>query len=123
MLGLIRLPQSRWRMVYGGASINALGRRNAMTRAVFLLLRLICYPALVIVGAAAIAVLIVYFNGQCPPISEIGVTCTTAYSQLLGDYGVVVGVFTLNTGFPIVLAFGGLVFLLRDLRRNRADRS
>jgi hypothetical protein len=91
-----------------------------MKTAFFLLLRLICYAALAIMLAAGVALLIVKFNGQCPPLSEIGVTCVTKFSQFLADFGLAVGVFTLDTGAPIVLAVGGLIFLLRDLRRSRA---
>ncbi len=85
----------------------------------FLLLRLICYPALAIVLAAGAALIAVKVNGQCPPLTEIGVTCATKFSQRLADFGLAVGVFTLDTGVPIVLAVGGLIFLLRDLRPRR----
>jgi hypothetical protein len=85
----------------------------------FLLLRIVCYPALAIVLAAGLALIFVSVNGQCPPISgEIGVTCVTKFSQLLADFGLLVGTFTLDKGFPIVLAVGGLVFLMRDARRR-----
>jgi hypothetical protein len=86
----------------------------------FLLLRIICYPALAIVLAAGLALIFVSFNGQCPPISEIGVTCVTKLSQSLADFGLMVGAFTLDTGFPLVLAVGGLIFLMRDAWRKRA---
>jgi len=85
----------------------------------FLLLRIVCYPALVIVLAAGLALIIVRYNGQCPPISgEIGVTCVTHFSQALADFGLMVGALTLDKGFPIVLAMGGLIFLMRDARRK-----
>lgn len=84
----------------------------------FLLLRLICYPALAIVMAAGGALIIVKVNGQCPPLTEMGVTCATRFSQMIADFGLAVGVFTLDTGVPIVLAAGGLIFLLRDVRRR-----
>jgi len=86
----------------------------------FLLLRLICYPALAIVLAAGLALIVISVNGQCPPISDIGVTCAGRNSQRLADFGLTVLGFTLDTGFPIVLAVGGLIFLLRDVRRKRA---
>jgi hypothetical protein len=86
----------------------------------FLLLRLICYPALAIVLAAGIALIVVSINGQCPPLSDIGVTCIGRNSQKLADFGLMVLGFTLDTGFPIVLAVGGLILLLRDARRRRA---
>jgi hypothetical protein len=86
----------------------------------YLLLRIVCYPALAIVLAGGLALIVVSMNGQCPPISgEIGVTCVTKFSQALADFGLLVGTFTLDKGFPIILAIGGLVFLMRDTRRRR----
>ena len=88
----------------------------------FLLLRLICYPALVMAFAAGAALIAVSVNGQCSPVSEIGMTCTTKFSQRLADFGLAVAGFVLDTGVPLVLAVGGLIFLMRDVRRkaNRA---
>jgi hypothetical protein len=88
----------------------------------FLLLRLICYLALAIVLAAGAALIVISVNGQCPPINEIGVTCATKFSQHLADFGLTVASFALDTGLPLVLAVGGLIFLMRDVRRkaNRA---
>jgi hypothetical protein len=86
----------------------------------FLLLRLICYSALAILVAASIALIITSVNGECPRINiGIGVTCVTRFSQKLADYGLDVMGYTLDMGYPIVLATGGLIFLLRDLRRKR----
>jgi hypothetical protein len=85
----------------------------------YLLLRIVCYLAFAIVLAAGLALIFVSVNGQCPPISgEIGVTCVTKFSQALADFGLMVGAFTLDKGFPIVLAVGGLIFLMRDMRRK-----
>ena len=85
----------------------------------FLLLRLICcYPALVIVLAAGAALIVISVNGQCPPVNEAGVTCATKFSQRLADFGLTVASFALDTGFPVVLAVGGLIFLMRDVRRK-----
>ena len=87
----------------------------------FLLLRLICYLALAIVVAASLSLIIVSVIGQCPRInSGIGVTCATRLSQRLADFGLDVLGYTLDRGFPIVLAVGGLIFLFRDVRRRRA---
>ena len=35
------------------------------------------YPALAIVVAASVALIVVSVNGQCPPINEAGVACAT----------------------------------------------
>jgi hypothetical protein len=89
----------------------------------FLLLRLICYAALAILLVAAVALLIVNVNGQCPPVSELGVTCATKFSQRLADFAITVGFFTLASGVPAALALGGLIFLFIDLRRWRIRKS
>lgn len=90
-------------------------------KAVFFLLRIICYPALAIVLAAGLALIFVSFNGQCPRInSGIGVTCATRFSQALADFGLAVMGYTLDRGFPIVLAVGGLIFFMRDMGRKRS---
>jgi hypothetical protein len=88
-----------------------------MKSAIFLLLRLICYPALLVGLAAGLALLVIFVNGECSPPIAMAVTCTTKFSQALGEFGLAVSVFALETGVPIVLAAGGLIFLLRDLRR------
>jgi hypothetical protein len=84
----------------------------------FLLLRLICYPALAIVLAAGAALIVISVNGQCPPVNEAGVTCATKFSQRLADFGLAVAGVALDTGVPVVLAVGGLILLMRDLRRK-----
>jgi hypothetical protein len=94
-----------------------------MKTAFFLLLRLICYAALAVLIAAAVALFIVNVNGQCPPISELGVTCATKWSQRLADFALTVGFYTFASGTPAAFAVGGLIFLVMDLRRWRARRT
>ena len=89
-----------------------------MIRIVVLLLKLICYVALGLLLAGAAALAVVWLSGQCPAPSEIGVTCTTRFSESLAGFGLAVWVPTLEMGFPIVLAVSGLIFLMRDLRRR-----
>jgi len=89
-----------------------------MRSAFFLLLRLICYPALAVMLAAGAALAIVWVNGQCPPLDELGVTCATTFSQRLADFGLAVAVFSALTGIPVIPALGGVVFLVIDLRRR-----
>ena len=88
-----------------------------MRRALFLLLRLICYPALAVMLAAGVAIGIVWVNGQCPPLDEIGVTCATGFSQRLADFGLSVALFSAMTGIPAIPALGGVVLMVLDLRR------
>ena len=93
-----------------------------MRTAFFLLLRLICYPALAIALAALVALAVVSVNGECPPLNEAGVTCATKFSQALADFGLGVALLTIDTGLPLLAALGGLIFLVRDAMRWRARR-
>ena|SRR5258708_788568 len=90
-----------------------------MRSAFFLLLRLICYPALAVMLAAGAALAIVWVNGQCPPLDEVGVTCATKFSQRLADFGLSIALFSAFTGIPAIPALGGVVFLVLDLRRRQ----
>jgi hypothetical protein len=90
-----------------------------MRSAFFLLLRLICYPALAVMLAAGAALGIVWVNGQCPPFDEVGVTCATRFSQALADFGIAVALFSAFSGIPAIPALGGAAFLAFDLRRKR----
>src|SRR5882757_7425368 len=73
-----------------------------MQSAFFVLLRLICYPALAVMLAAGAALAIVWVNGQCPPFDEVGVTCATKFSQRLADFGLSIAVFSALTGIPAI---------------------
>jgi len=94
-----------------------------MRSAFFLLLRLICYPALALMLAAGAALAIVWVNGQCPPLDELGVTCATRFSQWLADFGMAIAVYSAFTGIPVIPALGGAIFLVFDLRRKRRKPS
>jgi hypothetical protein len=94
-----------------------------MRSAFFLLLRLICYPALAVMIAAGAALGIVWVNGQCPPFDEAGVTCATRFSQALADFGIAVALFSAITGIPVIPALGGAAFLVFDLHRKRKPSS
>jgi hypothetical protein len=93
-----------------------------MRSVLFLLLRLICYAALLMLCAGGLALLVVKVNGQCPPLGDFAVTCATKFSERLANFGLSVLGISLDTGVPVALAFGGLIFLMRDVRRlfNRA---
>ncbi|MBX9827716.1 MAG: hypothetical protein K2Y27_22305 [Xanthobacteraceae bacterium] len=94
-----------------------------MRHALFLLLRLICYPALAAMLAAGVALGVVWVNGQCPPFDEIGVTCATKFSQALADFGLSIALISATTGIPGIPALGGAWPMVLDLRRWRKSRS
>jgi hypothetical protein len=93
-----------------------------MKSALFLLLRLICYPALALALAAGFAFAVVSVNGQCPPMTKIGVSCATRFSQGLADFSLAVGVPMIFGGVPLVFVVGGLIFAVYDAMRLRARR-
>ena len=94
-----------------------------MRRALFLLLRLICYPALAVMLAAGLALGMVWVNGQCPPFDAIGVTCATKFSQALADFGLAVALFSATTGIPAIPALGGVVLMVLELKRWQRSRA
>ena len=94
-----------------------------MRHALFLLLRLICYPALAIMLAAGAALAVVWVNGQCPPFDAIGVTCATKFSQALADFGLAVALFSATTGIPAIPALGGVVLMVLELKRWQRSRA
>jgi hypothetical protein len=87
--------------------------------AFFVLLRLICYPALLIVLAGVVALIVVSMNGDCPNMSERAIRCANPRSQGLADFGMAVVLASAFTGIPLLGAMGGIVFLIRDIRRLR----
>jgi hypothetical protein len=90
-----------------------------MKSAFFLLLRLICYAALAVALATLAAWLFITVNGECPPLSVIGVTCKTKFSEALAGFVITVAEITITTGVPALLALGGLIFLARDATPRR----
>ena len=90
-----------------------------MKSAFFLLLRLICYAALAVALATLAAWLFITVNGECPPLSFIGVTCKTKFSETLAGFVIMVAEITLLTVVPALLALGGLIFLVRDATSRR----
>jgi hypothetical protein len=90
-----------------------------MKSAFFLLLRLICYATLAVALIALAAWLFITVNGECPPLSFIGVTCKSRFSDALADFVLQVAELTLMTWLPALLALGGLAFLVRDSMRPR----
>jgi hypothetical protein len=94
-----------------------------MRRMLFLLLRLICYPALAVMLAAGFALGVVWVNGQCPPLDAIGVTCANRLSQALADFGLAVALFSATTGIPAIPALGGVVLMVLDLKRWQRSRA
>ena len=93
-----------------------------MIRALFgWLLRLLCYGGLMVAVAGTVATIIA--ANQCARFDEGGVRCASAWVQSVGDFAMTFVLITAFTGIPLLLAFGGLVFLYRDVRAWRRRRA
>jgi hypothetical protein len=79
-----------------------------------LLVKLVCYAALVFVLAGIGALTFVVETGVCPRLDEGAVECISPFYANLGYFGLGVLLTVVLTGLPAIL---GLVFLVRDLLR------
>lgn len=93
-----------------------------MLRLLKALLEIICYLSLAIVISGILALVFVQTGGRCPQFNTGGVRCVTEFSQWMGNYAMTVTLVTAFTGFPGLLALGGLVFLFGRIRRRLKSR-
>ena len=82
-----------------------------------ILLRLICYPALLFVGAGIGTLIVLSVSGLCPRLDTGGVTCTTEAAKTMANFGFSVVLLTVFTGIPGLLAIGGVIFAIKDVLR------
>lgn len=85
-------------------------------------LRLVCYVALAIVVCGIGAMVFVSMLDVCPTLHEGGISCNAPVYQHLAEFGMTVLLLTVFTGFPALLAIGGIVFLARDIAHWRRRR-
>ena len=85
-----------------------------------ILLRLLCYSGLLLIIAALIAFGIV--SDHCPQMSTGSISCDTIWATDLAHFVMTVTLITAFTGIPLLLAVGGLVFLIRAVRAWRRRR-
>lgn len=85
-------------------------------------LRLVCYVALAIVVCGVGAMVFVSMLDVCPTLHEGGISCNAPVYQHLAEFGMTVLLVTVFTGFPALLAIGGIVFLARDIAHWRRRR-
>lgn len=83
-------------------------------KALRILLRLACYAGLLLVAAGFAALYVA--QGDCPRLDTGAVICNSAWSQDLGNFALSVMLISFFTGVPLVLALGGLIYLIIDLR-------
>lgn len=88
----------------------------------FFVLRLVCYVALAIVVCGIGAMVLVSMLDVCPTLHEGGISCNEPVYQHLAEFGMTVLLLTVFTGFPALLAIGGIIFLARDIAHWRRRR-
>lgn len=88
----------------------------------FFVLRVVCYVALAIVVSGIGAMVLVSMLDVCPTLHEGGISCNAPIYQHIAEFGMTVLLLTVFTGFPALLAIGGIVFLARDIAHWRRRR-
>lgn len=75
------------------------------------------YLALAIVVAAFGSISFMLSNGLCVRIDTGAVTCVGDGAREAANLALSVALVSVVTGIPVILAFCGFLYLLRDLRR------
>ncbi len=84
-----------------------------------ILLRLVCYPALLLVIAGGAALAIVTMGGACPVFTETRILCDTPFHQRVAEFAIAVTRIVAITGVPLLFGLVGAVLAVRDLGRWR----
>ncbi len=82
-----------------------------------ILVRIFCHLGLAFVLSGLAAMIIVSGLGVCPRFDEGAISCTTSFYTGVAQFAMTVMLLTVFTGLPALLALGGAVFLVIDLRR------
>lgn len=86
-------------------------------RTLIILLRILCYVALAVMLFGALCLFGPLLLGLCEDTSGGTVKCTDPTYRWFFETGFMIVMMGIFTGLPSLLALGGLVFSLVDLRR------
>lgn len=86
-----------------------------MTAGLWRFVRFVCYTALILTAAAAIALVLPFAFDFCRDGGAGQVACEPWFFEKVFDTGFAIIMFGAYTGVPAALAAGGVLFLLRDL--------
>ncbi|MEQ8825525.1 MAG: hypothetical protein RIC14_14245 [Filomicrobium sp.] len=86
-------------------------------RIIMPLLRVLCYLALAVMLFGAIALFGPFLLGVCEDASSGTVKCTDPTYRWFFETGFMIVMMGIFTGLPSLLALGGIVFSVIDLRR------
>lgn len=88
-----------------------------MKRIFWIIVRVLCYGALVIVAAGAAGLFAPFMLDWCQNQSGGTIKCTSPFYRQIYEFGFTVVMMSIFTGVPALLALGGIFFTLIDLFR------
>ncbi len=88
----------------------------------FLVLRIVCYLALALIVGSFAALMVTGTFGGCTQSGDL-VDCSSPPLQSLANGANIVLLTSVFTGVPVLLALGGIFFLIRALVRSRRARA
>ena len=92
-------------------------------RGLFLILRIVCYLALVLVVSSVVALVAAMTFGGCTQSGD-WIACTSSVAQGAANAANITLLTSVFTGVPILLALGGIFFLIRaSLRRRQTNEA
>lgn len=86
-----------------------------MTSGFWRFVRFVCYTALLLAAAAAVALVAPFAFDHCRDGGGGQLACEPWFLKQVFDTGFAIVMFGAYTGVPAALAAGGVFFLLRDL--------
>ncbi|WP_137044874.1 hypothetical protein [Pseudolabrys sp. FHR47] len=93
-------------------------------RTVLTILRMLCYVAFAVVGAATLVIAVTETFNLCPGFSaNTGLSCGGAWYEGLANAAMGLVMLSLLSLVPAVLAIAGLIFAIVDLVRWRRRRA
>ncbi len=106
--------------LYGLAAWEGTAMR-AVGSVLYLLLRLVCYAALILVVLGFGSVIVLSLTQACSRIDTGAIVCSSETYKQIGEFGMGVMLVTVFTGLPMLLALGGVFFLIRKIYRWRVS--
>ena len=92
-------------------------------RGLCLILRIVCYLALVLVVGSVVALVAAMTFGGCTQSGD-WIACTSSVAQGAANAANITLLTSVFTGVPILLALGGIFFLIRaSLRRRQTNEA
>jgi len=92
---------------------------KALFKALYALLRWFSYFMLFVVMAGFSAAYVLHWLNLCPKFDEGGIVCTSAFAETVGELSMTIMLVSVFTGFPLLFALLGIVFLVLAIVRAR----